>query len=443
MDNLVSVVVTCYNHENYIKECLESIFKQSYQNIELFIIDDGSTDSSRTVIEDTIKSSPFTKTQYIYQENQGLVAARNHGLNLISGEFFVFVDSDDSLAENYISETLQTALNQGADIVYTRMLNLATQDIVLEARPFKLVDFYIGNYIHAASMVRTSILQGTRYDDYLNYKKLEDYDFFFNLIVNHQAKPVVCEGTHLNYRILGNSMSDRENMRKYYDIYLYILKKYWNQYPEEARTALEWHNNRLLAMNPNTRVDNQWVTIYFMLDGQYCEENTFTHPIRHADSISFTVPEKVEAIRVDLSEVESFYKKVVLLNNESQVEVLSQGTNGHQIGEGYLFTTTDPQIYYDLQNQASLSYTLNYEMMELSDTSSEDYIANVLSQSIEELKTEVEHLKDYRYQFSMAQAEKNRYKKELEEMVVRYNSVVHSRRWIIPTKIIDFFRRRK
>lgn len=443
MDDLVSVIITCYNHEQYIEECLESIFKQSYPNIELIVIDDGSTDHSREIIEETLKKSPFKKTEYIYQRNQGVVVARNLGLQTMNGDYCIFVDSDDSLDSEYIVKTIQVAHSQQADIVYTKMLNLETQELVLGAKPFDLIEFFIGNNIHSAALVKKSILLGTRYDMYLNDKLLEDYDFFFNLIVNCNAKAVPCEDTHLNYRILQDSRSNRNNLLKYYNVYLYILKKYWVLHPEYALTALEWHINRLLDMNPNTRTDNQFVKIYFEIDGCLSEENTFVYPIYRKDTISFTVPDNAERIRLDLSEVQSYYKKVILINNETQTELIAENTNGIQIDDAYLFKETDPQIYFNLKKQYSNSYTLQYEMMDLSDVASENYVANFLGKKIVNLQIELLKLRDAYYRLATVEAELKRYKAELQEMVFRYNSVVNSRRWIIPTKIINFFRRNK
>ena len=83
MTNLISVVVTCYNHENYIEQCLRSIFNQTYRNIELIVLDDGSTDYSPEIIQEVLKESPFVTT-FESHENIGVVRTRNKGLNLLS-----------------------------------------------------------------------------------------------------------------------------------------------------------------------------------------------------------------------------------------------------------------------------------------------------------------------------------------------------------------------
>jgi glycosyltransferase involved in cell wall biosynthesis len=86
---LVSVIISVYNCERYLAEAIESVLNQTYRQIELLVIDDGSTDSSGAVAN----SFPFLK--YHFQTNQGLGAARNQGIDLAQGSFFAFLDADD------------------------------------------------------------------------------------------------------------------------------------------------------------------------------------------------------------------------------------------------------------------------------------------------------------------------------------------------------------
>ena len=82
MKNLISVIVTCYNHEKYIEQCLRSVFKQTYQNIELIVLDDGSTDGSKQIILKTLKDSPF-EVKFESHKNMGVVKTRNKGIEKI------------------------------------------------------------------------------------------------------------------------------------------------------------------------------------------------------------------------------------------------------------------------------------------------------------------------------------------------------------------------
>ena len=239
MSSLVTVVVTAYNHEKYIEECLISIFRQTHQNIELIVINDGSTDNSEELIKNTLNSSPFEHTEYIYQKNGGLVAARNATFHLINGEFVLFVDSDNFLDDDYIEKLFQQLNMTGADIAYGDLYDPDSKSIVMKSHEFSLETLLLSNYIDSCSLIRTSIIGETRYDMELNHKKLEDYDFFLQLIINQGAIPVYCPDVKLNYRVLNDSLSRKTNEAYYYEVYLYILKKFLQPKNEKVFVAIK------------------------------------------------------------------------------------------------------------------------------------------------------------------------------------------------------------
>lgn len=238
MTNLISVVVTCYNHENYIEQCLRSIFKQTYRNIELIVLDDGSTDNSSEIIKEVLKESPFVTT-FESHENIGVVRTRNKGLILLNGDYFLFVDSDDFLDETYVEELYECAINRQADIVYCDLFNFEKNEVYLKAQEFGIHSILVSNYISNCSLVKKAILKGTYYDETLSGKKLEDYDFILNLIINNGAKAVYQPNTKLNYRVFEkNSISKRDSVRYHYEIYLEILEKYLDKLPHEIYQAV-------------------------------------------------------------------------------------------------------------------------------------------------------------------------------------------------------------
>ena len=106
---LVSIITPCYNGEKYICNFLDSVLLQTYPSIELILIDDGSTDETKSIIES--KKCSFEekgyKLVYLYQENRGQAAAVNLGLKIFNGEFLMWVDSDDILYEDNISKKVQ------------------------------------------------------------------------------------------------------------------------------------------------------------------------------------------------------------------------------------------------------------------------------------------------------------------------------------------------
>ncbi|MFV0559116.1 MAG: rhamnan synthesis F family protein [Enterococcus sp.] len=244
MNDLVTVVVTCYNHQDYIDQCLLSIFEQSYSTIELCVINDGSTDSSEEKIKKLLPKSPFEKTTYFSNENQGVCASRNLGIEQAQGEFLLFVDSDNYLDPDYIEKLVTVAQNEQADIVYTDLFDPDKEEYFVHAQTFDFQKMIENNYIDNCSLLRVSKIGNIRYDMKLNRKFMEDYDFLLNLIISNNAKPIYTSETKLNYRVLPESISRKENheSREYfYDVYLYILKKYVNRKSDQVFEAVNTH----------------------------------------------------------------------------------------------------------------------------------------------------------------------------------------------------------
>lgn len=111
----VSVVVPVYNVEAYLEKCVRSILSQTYPDLEVILVDDGSTDPSGALCEDLARTDP--RVRVIHQENQGLGGARNTGIEAARGEWLLFVDSDDWLEPDLLARELEAARRTGADLV--------------------------------------------------------------------------------------------------------------------------------------------------------------------------------------------------------------------------------------------------------------------------------------------------------------------------------------
>ena len=110
----LSILIPVYNVENYLAECLDSIFVRNGFAGEVICVDDGSTDNSPTILSDY--ANRFSNLRIIKQQNAGLSAARNAALRAASGDYVLFVDSDDFLADNAIASFLSKV--DGEDILY-------------------------------------------------------------------------------------------------------------------------------------------------------------------------------------------------------------------------------------------------------------------------------------------------------------------------------------
>ena len=123
MNGLVSVIVPVYNVKLYLAEALDSVITQTYENLEIIIVDDGSTDGSG-VICDEYQSDPRVKV--IHQENQGLSGARNAGLDCMSGELVGFLDPDDAFYPEMIESMISAMQHAQADMVICGIENYTT-----------------------------------------------------------------------------------------------------------------------------------------------------------------------------------------------------------------------------------------------------------------------------------------------------------------------------
>lgn len=110
----VSIIVPIYNAQQHISNCLTSIINQDYKNLEIILVDDGSTDNSFRICEGYAEKD--SRIRLIYQENMGPGSARNHGIDCATSEFITFVDSDDFLEKNYVSSLVNQQQKFDSDI---------------------------------------------------------------------------------------------------------------------------------------------------------------------------------------------------------------------------------------------------------------------------------------------------------------------------------------
>lgn len=123
----ISVIVPVYNTERFLVECLESILNQTWKNIEVILIDDGSTDSSGQICEQFAMQDE--RVQVIHQENQGVSHARNIGLKKASGDLVSFIDSDDTLELDMYELLVEIMEKNKADIVHCGYKHILNDEI--------------------------------------------------------------------------------------------------------------------------------------------------------------------------------------------------------------------------------------------------------------------------------------------------------------------------
>lgn len=221
---LVSILVAVYNIEDYVEECLRSICSQSYTNIEIIVVDDGSMDSSGKICDGI---ADFDRRVISYHKaNGGLVSARKYALERARGEFVLQVDGDDSIKYDMVEKLLERALNTDADVVQCgfecsdgRMFEYPdmTDDLTDEVRKDIMEKWLSMRPVFdsqgVTKLCKKSFMQHTysKVPDDCSYS--EDWIFFVDIVKNAVRISSLSECLY-EYRIRDNSLSNHKN----YDI---------------------------------------------------------------------------------------------------------------------------------------------------------------------------------------------------------------------------------
>ena len=116
MEKLVSVIIPAYNIERYISRCLDSIMAQTYNNLEIIVIDDGSKDQTAEILDDYQKRD--SRIIVVHKENGGVSSARNNGLDIATGDYISFVDGDDLIESNMYEILVKILEKEKTDIAH-------------------------------------------------------------------------------------------------------------------------------------------------------------------------------------------------------------------------------------------------------------------------------------------------------------------------------------
>jgi len=178
VEGLISVIIPTYNTAQYFKACLQSIQKQTYNNIEVIVVDDKSESADRSSIKRIIKSSPLNIQSIMKQKNGGAGAARNSGADKASGQFLFFCDSDIVLNKDCFAVMMQ-ALHDNPDCEWA-YCDYKIGDKPFVFKPFNADDFKIKNYSSTMSLIPSKSFP--KFNSEL--KRLQDWDLFLRMIEN-------------------------------------------------------------------------------------------------------------------------------------------------------------------------------------------------------------------------------------------------------------------
>lgn len=210
MNNLVSVIVPIYKVEPYLRQCIDSIINQTYKNLEIILVDDGSPDGCPQICDEYV--SKDTRIKVIHKENGGLSSARNAGLDIATGEYVAFVDSDDWIEPTMYEDLLGVMKTHQSDIVVCKYRNYFDGCDMSESGNNTVCSFegyfnFIDNLIPPGSPIlyfmvwnklyKRDVIKNVRFKDKQIYEDL----YFDRLIFRNCKKVTYLDKTYYNYQI--------------------------------------------------------------------------------------------------------------------------------------------------------------------------------------------------------------------------------------------------
>jgi glycosyltransferase involved in cell wall biosynthesis len=272
-EGLISIIVPVYNVADYIDRCIESIISQTYKNIEIIIVDDGSTDGSGEICDKWGKKD--SRIQVYHQKNEGAASARNFGLTKMKGEFIGFIDSDDYIADD-MYESLMKYMDKDVDItvcgrlhVYPRslkrnnyisgkaphVLKMTNDEAVRELLKTQYLDFSA-----CLKLYRKEIFDGVKFP---TGKTCEDIPLTYHVI--KRSRNVVNIGKVKYYNLFREDSTSNSKFRRTQVTYILfardILRDIKTNYPKLIKLAEARYINNIVDM------------IYFIKKCDCCDEN--------------------------------------------------------------------------------------------------------------------------------------------------------------------------
>ena len=232
---IISVIIPVYNVEKYLSECLDSVINQTYKNLQIIIVDDGSTDFSGKICD--VYAEKDNRITVVHQKNAGAGAAKNTGLELIDGDYFSIIDSDDYIELDMYEKMVNSLEKYNADIVQCLFRNVFVNDSfdrkykikgnypkVLTSKSFLKEYLYDWKYaIFWNKLFKSSLLKEIRFPV---GRKIDDEFFTYKLVCS--AKKVVnIDDILYNYRMRKTSvMNENDSDRLIYDRIDCFIERY-------------------------------------------------------------------------------------------------------------------------------------------------------------------------------------------------------------------------
>ena len=307
MNDLISVIVPVYKAEKYLKECIDSIINQTYENLEIILIDDGSPDGCPQICDGYAKKDARIKV--IHSDNKGVSVARNSALDIATGEWVIFVDADDWIEKNYCELLLEKSKKYNADVAicgYNRISNNFIEKVHASG---KCLTFNSKEYLNNSLNPQTGFgMCGMKFikmkcikDVRFNEKLTVGEDALFNIKLSQNIEiAVFAEFALYNYRLNSESVVkkyDVEYEKKYLKAMNETKEYIWTNYKSSESVIQNYYNFvayhiLLIAVNYCYHSDNKIKNKRELLK-QICEKEEFKEAIKKSNYKNISITRKI------------------------------------------------------------------------------------------------------------------------------------------------------
>lgn len=233
---LVSVVVPCFNHGEFLDETVNSALAQTHQDLEVIVVDDGSTDEKTRRLVETYQKP---RTQVICADHQGPSGARNIGIEKAKGDFILPLDADDKIDKTYVEKALKVLQERPeVGIVYCKMRFFGAKNEEYELPDYNFPEILLYNFMLGNAMFRKSDWQEVGGYNLNMVDGWEDYDFWLSLIERGRQVYRLPE-TLFFYRKHAVSRADSMGTKERTRAYLTLLKNHPKLYADNAEFIIE------------------------------------------------------------------------------------------------------------------------------------------------------------------------------------------------------------
>jgi glycosyltransferase involved in cell wall biosynthesis len=235
-NNLVTVVVPCYNDGEFLLENIESLQAQTYSNFEVVVVNDGSTDpKTLEVLEGLEQGFPSLDLRVYAQRNQGLPATRNRGISEARGVWIVTLDADDMIAPDYLEKTMALAQANDLDFVVTDYRNFGVQDSTVSV-DICFYDELYRNCLSCCALYKRSVLLEEPYDSAFR-SGLEDWELWIRILKKGYRGEVLHQPLFL-YRRKHESMFTKTHLIRP-QLINKIRRKHADQYKKNSLSKIK------------------------------------------------------------------------------------------------------------------------------------------------------------------------------------------------------------